>query len=76
MFSCVSLEQRIPSDHPLRLIRQMSDRALEQMDSRFEEMHSATGRPSIAPEHLVRALLLQVLYSVRSERSIDGAAEL
>jgi transposase len=70
MFSYVTLEQRIPSDHPLRIIRGMTDRALERMDSKFDELYSATGRPSIAPERLIRGLLLQVLYSVRSERQL------
>ena len=70
MFSYVTLEQRIPSDHRLRIIRGMTDRALERMDSRFDALYSATGRPSIAPERLIRGLLLQVLYSVRSERQL------
>jgi transposase len=70
MFSYVTLEQRIPSDHPLRIIRGMTDRALGRMDSRFDALYSATGRPSIAPERLIRGLLLQVLYSVRSERQL------
>ena len=70
MFSYVTLERRIPSDHPLRIIRGMTDRALERMDSKFDELYSATGRPSIAPERLIRGLLLQVLYSVRSERQL------
>src|SRR5258707_9084263 len=70
MFSYVTLEQRIPPEHPLRIIRGMTDRALERMDSKFDELYSSTGRPSIAPERLIRALLLQVLYSVRSERQL------
>jgi transposase len=70
MFSYVTLEQRIPADHPLRIIRGMTDRALERMDSKFDELYSTTGRPSIAPERLIRGLLLQVLYSVRSERQL------
>ena len=70
MFSYVSLERRIPIDHPLRSIRSMADRALEQMSSTFDQVYSATGRPSIAPERLIRGLLLQVLYSVRSERPL------
>jgi transposase len=70
MFSYVTLAQRIPADHPLRIIRGMTDRALERMDSKFEELYSSTGRPSIAPERLIRGLLLQVLYSVRSERQL------
>jgi transposase len=70
MFSYVTLEQRIPTDHPLRSIRGMTDQALERMSGKFDELYSATGRPSIAPERLLRALLLQVLYSVRSERQL------
>ena len=68
MFSYLSPEQRVPADHPLRPIREMSDRALEGLTRKFNEIYSATGRPSIAPEKLLRALLLQVLYTVRSER--------
>jgi transposase len=70
MFSYVTLEQRIPTDHPLRSIRAMTDRALERMSGKLDELYSATGRPSIAPERLMRGQLLQVLYSVRSERQL------
>jgi transposase len=70
MFSYVTLAQRIPADHPLRIIRGMTDRALERMSGKFDELYSSTGRPSIAPERLIRGLLLQVLYSVRSERQL------
>lgn len=70
MFSYVTLERRIPTEHPLRSIRGMTDKALERMSGKFDELYSATGRPSIAPERLIRALLLQVLYSVRSERQL------
>ena len=68
MFSYVSAEARVPAKHPLRPIRAMIAEALAQMDRRFERLYSQTGRPSIAPERLIRALLLQVLYSIRSER--------
>lgn len=68
VFSYVSLEQRVPASHPLRAIRQMVDEALQQLWSRFEQLYAATGRPSIAPEKLLRALLLQALYGKRSER--------
>ena len=68
MFSYVSPEERVPPKHPLRPIRAMIAEALAQMDRRFEKLYSRTGRPSIAPERLIRALLLQVLYSIRSER--------
>lgn len=68
MYSYLSPEQRVPADHPLRPIREMVDRALKGLSRRFNEIYSATGRPSIPPEKLLRALLLQVLYTVRSER--------
>src|SRR5215470_645604 len=68
MFSYVSPEQRIPADHPLRPIRDMTDEVLRQLSRRFAALYPKAGRPSIAPERLLRALLLQVLYSVRSER--------
>ena len=68
MYSYLSPEQRVPADHPLRSIREMTDRALKGLSRKFNAMYSATGRPSIAPEKLLRALLLQVLYTVRSER--------
>jgi transposase len=70
MWSYVTLEQRIPEDHPLRPIRRMVDRALSEMSPEFDRLYSHTGRPSIAPEKLLRALLLQVLYTVRSERML------
>lgn len=68
LFSYVSPEQRVPSDHPLRAVRRMTDEALRTLSGRFDQLYSSIGRPSIPPEHLLRALLLQVLYSVRSER--------
>jgi transposase len=68
MFSYLSPEKRVPADHPLRRIREMMDRALKALSPAFEELYSAFGRPSIAPEKLLRALLLQVLYTIRSER--------
>ncbi len=70
MFSYVSLEQRVPRDHPLRPIREMVDEALRELSPRFEGLYASTGRPSIAPERLLRALLIQILYSVRSERML------
>ena len=70
MFSYVTLEQRIPADHPARQIRVLVDRALERMDAELEKLYSRTGRPSIAPERLLRATLLMVLYSIRSERQL------
>jgi transposase len=68
MFSCISMEERIPEDHPLRAIRKMADSALEDMSKRFSELYSRMGRPSIPPEQLLRAMLLQVSNTVRSER--------
>lgn len=70
MWSYVSPEQRIPSDHPLRPIRKMVDEILDRLSPRFEELYSKVGRPSIPPERLLRALLLQVLYTLRSERML------
>lgn len=68
MFSYISAERRVPKDHPLRALRVMADRALKDLDGCFNKMYAALGRPSIAPERLLRALLLQLLYTVRSER--------
>ena len=67
LFSYVSPERRVPADHPLRPIRVMVDAALEKLSPRFAALYSHTGRPSVPPEKLLRALLLQVFYSVRSE---------
>jgi transposase len=67
-YSYLSPEQRVPADHPLRPIRTMTDQALAGLSRKFSGMYAATGRPSIAPEKLLRALLLQVLYTIRSER--------
>jgi transposase len=70
MFSYLMPEQRVPQDHPLRQILAMVDQALSSIDGALEKMYAAGGRPSIAPEKLLRALLLQMLYSVRSERML------
>jgi len=70
LFSYVSPEQRVPPNHPLRPIRKLANEALAELSPRFTELYAATGRPSIAPEKLLRALLLQLLYSVRSERML------
>lgn len=70
MFSYVSLEQRVPENHPLRSIRTMVDQALVELSAAFEGLYSRVGRPSIPPEKLLRALLLQVLYTIRSERML------
>jgi transposase len=68
MFSYVTPEARVRADHPLRPIRRMTDAALQRLSTRFGALYSTTGRPSIPPEKLLRALLLQILYSIRSER--------
>jgi transposase len=70
MFSYLSPEQRVPSDHPLRAVRQMADIILAQLTQVFSKMYSDIGRRSIPSEKLSRALLLQVLYTVRSERML------
>jgi transposase len=70
LFSYGSLEERVPANHPLRPIRTMVDEALRQMSGRFDEIYPEEGRRSIPPERLLRALLLQLLYSVRSERML------
>jgi transposase len=70
IWSHVSMEERIPSGHPLRDIRKLADTVLVKLSDRFGEIYSHLGRPSIPPEYLLRALLLQVLFSVRSERQL------
>ena len=68
LFSYLSPEQRVPADHPLRAVRALTDHALQTMSRRFASLYAKTGRPSIPPEQLLRALVLQVLYTVRSAR--------
>ena len=70
MFSYLSPEQRVPAGHPLRRVREITDRLLVDLSDLFDQMYSTMGRPSIAPEKLLRALLLQVLYTIRSERML------
>jgi transposase len=70
LFSYVDLEQRVPCDHPLRAIRGLTDMSLEALSGDFAALYSGLGRPSIAPEMLLRAMLLQAFYSVRSERQL------
>ena len=70
LFSYVDLEERIPARHPLRKVRQVVNDALASLDADFERLYSAEGRPSIAPERLMRASLIQILFSVRSERQL------
>ena len=68
MFSYVSLEQRVPADHPLREVRKLTDTVLRSLSGELDALYADSGRPSIAPEYILRALLLQVFFSVRSER--------
>ena len=68
LYSYVSPEQRVAADHPLRPIRQMANTILERLSPQLDALYSRVGRPSIPPEKLLRALLLQVLYTLRSER--------
>ena len=68
MFSYVSVEERVPEEHPLRAIRKFVDEILREMTREFDALYSQHGRPSIPPERLLRAQLLQLFYSIRSER--------
>jgi transposase len=68
VFSYISAAQRVPADHPLRPIRKMTDEALKALSPEFDGLYSKVGRPSIPPERLLRALLLQCFYGIRSER--------
>src|SRR5438093_10689663 len=70
VFSYISAAQRVPKDHPLRALRAMVDEVLGRLWSDFEKLYSHTGRPSIPPGRLLRALLLQVLYSIGSARML------
>ena len=70
LFSYVDLEKRVPETHPLRKIRQLVNDALVSLDAEFGKLYSALGRDSIPPERLLRALLLQALFSIRSERQL------
>ena len=75
MFSDLSPEQRVPADHPLRAVRAPTDHALKTMSRRFAGLYAKTGRPSIPPEPLLRALLLQVLYTIRERTAAAGRAQ-
>ena len=70
LFSYVQLDSRIPKDHPLRVIRQVTDEAPVSPNRLFSTLYAKEGRPSIPPEQLLRALLLQAFYSIRSERQL------
>lgn len=69
-FSFKSIEDRIPQDHPIRPLKKLVDQALESLSKDFDRLYSKTGRPSIPPEQLLRALLLQIFFSIRSERQL------
>ena len=68
MFTFVSPAQLVPQDHPLRTVRELTDTVLKRMSPQFGKLYSRTGRPSVPPEHLLRASLLQCFYGIRSER--------
>ena len=70
LFSYVRLEERVPAKHPLRAIRVLVDAALTELSPTFDQLYARDGRPSIPPERLLRALLLQAFYTVRSERQL------
>ena len=70
LFSYVDIEARIGANHPLRAMRRLTNAALAELDARFSALYDGIGRPSIPPERLLRASLLQLLYSVRSERQL------
>jgi len=70
LFSYIRLEERVAADHPLRVIRMLVNEVLGQLSNRFAELYSHTGRPSIAPEYLLRAMLLQAFFTIRSERQL------
>src|SRR6201984_2854472 len=70
LFSYVDLEDRVPAKHPLRVIRRIVNEVLAALDGEFAKLYAGSGRPSIPPERLLRALLLQVFYTVRSERQL------
>ena len=70
LFSYIDLEKRVRRDHPLRVIRQIANAALKSLSGEFEKLYSPIGRESIPPERLMRALLLQAFYSIRSERQL------
>ena len=76
LFSYIDLDQRVRPDHPLRAIRSLTEAALVSLSSDFAGLYSGIGRPSIAPEMLLRAMLLQAFYSIRSERQLMERLEL
>jgi transposase len=70
LFSYVNLEDRVPERHPLRVIRRIVNAALARLDAALADLYAAEGRPSIPPERLLRAVLIQILFSIRSERQL------
>ena len=76
LFSYVDLEARVRRDHPLRVIRGVVNTALRDLQGEFAALYSRIGRPSIPPEQLLRAMLLQAFYSIRSERQLDSSKNL
>src|SRR5260370_725209 len=76
LFTYGSLETRVAEDHPLRRIRSLADAALARMQSRLDDIYSDTGRASVPPEKLLRAMLIQILFSVRSERALMDQIDL
>jgi transposase len=70
LFSYIDIEERVPPNHPLRLIRRIVNEVLASLDGAFAKLYADDGRPSIAPERLLRALLLQAFYTIRSERQL------
>lgn len=74
LFSFLSVEDRIPADHPLRAIQALVNPILAALSPRFQSMYTTTGHPSIPPEQLLRALLLQQLYTIRSERQLGNSS--
>jgi transposase len=75
MFSYVSSEERVPAEHPLRTLWVLSGAVLQELSRLLDELYSSTGRPSIPPEQLLRAMLLQILYTIRSERLLMAKLE-
>ena len=75
LFSYVDLEARVPAKHPLRVMRGLVNASLAALDGAFDALYSHDGRPSIPPEHLLRATLLQLLYTIRSERQLVDRLE-
>ncbi len=75
LFSHVDLEERVPARHPLRVIRRIVNDALARLDAEFDALYTDFGRPSITPERLIRAGLLQILFSIRPERQLRAAVE-